>query len=245
MARPMFDVDVDELELLELDIKQLAKKAYPVAVLFTLNDAVRFGRREAVDIVRKDMIIRNAFTIKSIQFDQATGFDVNRMQAVLGSTQKYMKTQEMGGIELAQGKEGIAIPTSFSSGEGENTQPRRKMPTRANKRKNIRLRKTGAVRAKNQRQARLIKVKEAIKNNSRYIFMDTGRRKGIFRVEKQGKDTARLRMVHDLTRKSVSIPSSPWLMPASETAAKAMPGFYRKNIIAQLRRNGIKTMGVV
>ena len=75
--------------------------------------------------------------------------------------------------------------------------------------------------------------------------MDTGRRKGIFRVEKLTKNTANLKMVHDLTRKSINIPANPWLKPASESAARAMPGFYRKNIIAQLRRAGIKTMGVV
>jgi hypothetical protein len=95
------------------------------------------------------------------------------------------------------------------------------------------------------RNARIVaSVRQAVKTGRRYVFLDLGTagRKGIFKVLggkrrlKSGRSSAKLRMVQDLSQRSVRIPATPWLNPSVLLASLQMEDFYRKALLFQLRR---------
>lgn len=233
----MFDVDDKNIIRLEKDLKLFAKKALPFATKNTVNSAAFQTQKTVKSGLRDDLILRNRFTEQSIRVDQTRTLDVRRQAAIVGSTADYMRTQELGGSEVKTGKQGKAIPTSYSSGEGDDTQPRRRLPRKPNKLENIRLRRLGS-KGKSRQQKNLIAVKAAASSGNKYVYLDLGRRKGLFKVV-GGKRKPRVKMVHDLTRKSVTIPKKPWLLPAVRRTERNVPELYRKSLLFQLRRRNI------
>ena len=183
------------------------------------------------------MINRNRFTVQSIRVNQTRTLNVRQQSAAVGSIADYMETQEFGGIESKQGKEGVAIPTSYSSGESENAQPRKRLPRKVNKMANIQLerrRKKGFSR----KQQNLIAIKQAASTGRKFVFLDLGRRQGIFKVT-GGKRRPKIKMAHDLTNESVVVPKNPWLKPSFDEAARMVPAFYADALRFQLKRHKI------
>lgn len=231
----MFSVNDRQIKEFEKDLKVFAKRAYPFATRNTINSAAFAAQKTAKTIVKNSMIQRNSFTLRSIRVDPARGLDVRTQEAVVGSTADYMEDQEFGVTQKKTGKHGKAIPTSYAAGQG-NSRRRTKVPQKPNKLVNIRLRKS---RSKgNKKQRNLIAIKSAAKSKRKYVFLELSRRKGLFRVL-GGKRKPRIRMVHDLTHKSVRIPPNPWLIPAVIATQKKIPGIYKKSLQFQLRRLGL------
>jgi len=81
-------------------------------------------------------------------------------------------------------------------------------------------------------------VKEAAQSGRKYVFMDLGRRKGIFKVI-GGKRRPRIKMVWSMENKSVVVPANPMLGPAVDQTRKLMPEMYRKSLVFQLKRNNL------
>ena len=243
----MINVDTIDIEELEKELKTYAKKAFPFATKTTLNNAAFKARELIQKDIRVKMVTRNQFTERSILVDQSKTLNVRRQSATVGSTADYMKTQEFGGTKRAGGSEGVPIPTSYSAGQGEQQQPRTKLPRKPNNIRNIRLR--GKTRkARNRKQALLFKMQDAVTSGKRFIFYDfgSGKKKGIFRVVggsrkfKRGMPRgARLRMVYDLTEKIVDIPKTPMFKPVVATTQVLIPAMYRKAVEFQVRRFGL------
>lgn len=233
----MFKVDDSEVQQFESDLDKFAHRALPFATRATLNTLAfttqKFGREE----VRNKMVTRNQFTERSIQVDKATGLNMQSQEAVVGSTEEYMETQEFGGTKRKSGEKGVAIATTYSAGQGMSVQPRTRLPKRPNKLATIRLRHT-SLRASSRRQRNLIAVKEAAKSGSKYVYLDLSRRQGIFKVV-GGKRRPQVRMVHDMTRNSVRIPKNPWLSPATDRAVKMRDKIYGDALKFQLRKHHI------
>ena len=124
----MFAVDNRDIKKMERDIKTFAKDALPFATRKTVNDAAFQTQRIARVDVKNDMVNRNRFTVQSIQVDQARTLQISRQEAVVGSIADYMEDQEFGAVKSKSGKEGVAIATSYSAGQGENAQPRTRLP---------------------------------------------------------------------------------------------------------------------
>lgn len=230
----MFRIQDKDVKRLENDLKAFRHRALPFATRNTLNQAAFTAMREARGNVGDDMVERNQYTRQSIRVEQARTLAISRQATAVGSTAGYMETQEFGGTEAKTGKEGVAIPTSYSAGQGRGAQPRTRLPRKPNKMANIQLRKRSKKGA-GRKQQNLIAVKTAAANGHKYVFLDLGRRKGIFKVT-GGKRRPKVQMVHDLTEQSVTVPRNPWLSPAVERTKHQIPRLYADSLRFQLKR---------
>lgn len=230
----MITVDDRDLKKYERDLKTFASRAYPYATRQTINSAAFKAQDISRGNVRNGMVTRNKFTERSIQVDKARTLAVTRQVATVGSIAGYMETQEFGGTKQSSGGNNVAIATSYSAGQ-EGQRPRTRLPRRPNKMATIQLqkrRKGGSSR----KQQNFIAIREAATRGSKFVFLDLGRRRGIFKVT-GGKRKPKIKMVHDLTRSSVAIPKNPWLAPAVRDTQKYIPGIYVDALKFQLQRN--------
>lgn len=232
----MFKIDDKEIKEFEADLKTFARKAYPFATKNTINEAAFIAQRFARQDVNKKMIQRNNFTIKSIQVEKSRTLNVSRQAATVGSTADYMETQEFGGIKSKKGSQGVAIATSYSAGQGRGA-VRTRLPRKANTLEDIKLRKRGG-KTLSRRQRSSMQIKAAATTGKRFVFLDLGRKKGIFRVI-GGVRNAKIHMVHDMTEQSVTIPRNPWLKPAVDDVQKIIPSLYKRSLVFQLKRHGL------
>ena len=225
----MFDIDTRQLHGLERRLERLNSRGLPYATRQTMNDLAFESRAVARAELPTRMVLRNKHAINSIQVTKATSLNISQQAAHVGSIADYMATQETGGIKTKQGGAAVAIPTTTAAGQGRNAKPRTRLPRAALKMGAIHLKRIAASRnAKNRKQRNAI----AMATSDKYVFLDLGRRKGIFRKDKGGGVT----MLHDLTRASVQIPKNEWLKPATEAAERKLPGFYKRALEFQLRR---------
>ncbi|MEE9393750.1 MAG: hypothetical protein V3W41_14700 [Planctomycetota bacterium] len=241
-------MDDKDLKRFERDLKQFRIRAYPFATKDTVNRSALMGQKEARKEIEKRMILRNSRTLGGIRVELERRLQVNKQHAVVGSIDPWMEGQEFGRTDRKGGKVGVPIPTGAATGEGENVQVRRRLPTRANAVRNIELdkRKRGrrfGRRVTNRRQKNKLTVIQAIRTKRKYAYMDLGSVKGIFRITGRvsrrggGVTGVRIKRVINLSNRTVVIPANPWLRPAVDRVQKRMPGIYRKALKQQLIRH--------
>lgn len=220
------------------DLKQFKAKALPFATKGLVNTAAFQTRVEAKKNIKKQMTLRNANTLRGIQVEQARTLQIKKQAAAVGSLDQYMEGQEFGRTDRSKGKHGIPIPTPTATGEGEAARPRRRLPTKPNKLKNIQLsRRRG--RAANRKQRNMVAVQQAIKTKRKYVFLDTQKFPGIYRVTGRKKNP-RVKLVHNMARRTVKIPPNPWLLPATDRVIPRLPGIFKKQLKRQLIRHKIR-----
>ena len=232
----MIEVDVQDVKQYESDLKTFAKKAFPFATKATVNKAAFETRRVAQSRLENDFVLRNRFTRSSVRVEQARTLDVRRQEAIVGSIADYLATQEFGGVERGGGKH-QPIATSYSAGLSEQARPRTRLPRKPNQMQAIQLKRRGRG-AKSRKQRNLMAVKEAAAGGNKFVYLDLGRRQGIFRVL-GGKRSPRVKMVWDLSRRSVRIPRKPWLAPATRQVQGNLPQYYTEALAFQLRRHSV------
>tara|TARA_R110002153_G_C13332612_1_gene498560 strand:- start:1969 stop:2682 length:714 start_codon:yes stop_codon:yes gene_type:complete len=231
----MFSIDKRDIIQFEHQLKTFAEKAYPFATRNTINTAAFATQKAAKENIRNSMTLRNKFTERSIKVvPDKRNLDVDKQVATVGSTAPYMAKQEYGDTETSSGKEGVAIATSYAAGQ-QGQKPRTRLPRKPNLLQNIRLSKRKSGRAGNKMQANLIAVKHAAESGNRYVFLDLRRGAGIFKVV-GGKKRPRIKMLYDLSRKTVVIPKNPWMSPAVETTEPKILGYYKDSLEFQLKR---------
>lgn len=231
----MITSDPRQIKKLEHKLAQINPRGVKFANMFFVNDAAFAIMREWKSQIDEKMVLRNKWTEKSIRVQRASMRD---SLSRVGSVQEYMLDQEFGSIETARGKTGVILPTSYSSGEGKNARPRQKLPRGRNKLSNIRLGR-GKGNPSNRRQALVMKISDAINSGNRYFYHDMGRRKGIFRViggTKRRPEKSKLRMIYDLTHRSVTIPPNPTLWPSVQRVRPKMPRMYVRQLLKQINR---------
>lgn len=233
----MFKINDKEIKDFERDLKAFAHKAFPFATKNTINQGAFQVQRFAREDVKSRFILRNQFTGQSIRVNQAKTLQVTRQAAFVGSTADYMEDQEFGATRVKKGSEGIPIVTSYATGEGLGARPRTRLAKRDNTLQNIRLRKRKSAGGTRKRR-NLIAIRQAAAGGNKFIFLDFGRKQGIFKVI-GGKRRPKLRMVWDLSEQSVTIKRRPWLKPAVDRTIPLMPGFYRDSLIFQLKRQNL------
>ena len=218
-------------------------QSVPYATREALNRTAFDGQKIARSLVRNKMILRNNYTVQSIRVDRAKTLSMSGQYSVLGSIASYMLDQEFGAVQVKQGRHGVAIPTAYSAGQGRGTQPRTLLPLKINKLQNILLSKRAKSKAMSIKQRLVITVQEAVHKGPREVFLDLGRKQGIFRVVGGRRGTkrgwpkgARLQMLHDLSHDAVVIPRTPWLKPSALKAAEGLQRHYRMALIYQLKR---------
>jgi hypothetical protein len=230
----MLEIDMEEIEELAAKVKRINKIGFPIATQQTINRAAFEARAEYQEQMRNKMTTRNKFTEKSAIVKPSRTLHISRQEAIVGSTQKYMETQEFGGTEVAKGRHGVVIPTSYAAGQ-RGARPRTRLVQKANRMANIKLRRRIG---RTQKQKNIIAVKQAAATGQKYAFIDTGRKKFIGKVI-GGKRRPRVQMVQDLSRKTVTIPARPMLGPAVNKVVPSMPLFYRESLKFQLKRFGL------
>jgi len=159
----------------------------------------------------------------------AKGLRVSRQVAAVGSVDDYMERQEFGGTVAKKGKRGVPLATSYSARLPMHQEPRTKLPVKSNKLRNIKLKYGGGYKNKRgkwtpqQRTAAAIRV--AAKSKGSHVFLGLPRSEGVFKVI-GGKRKPALRMIYDLSHKSIRTPRNPWLAPSVGAAKAKIPGIY-------------------
>ena len=216
----------------------------PYATRHMLNQGGWRIRREAQKIISTKFVERNKWTKGSVQVIETQSLVVRGQEVRVGSIQQYMEYQEYGHTEIAKGKHGVPIPTSYSAGQ-DGMRPRTKLPRRPNQMRNINLSRSrkggGSIKQRLMRT-----VQEAVTTGNRVVFIDfgPGKRKGIMRVlggrkkfKRGWPPGARLKMIQNLSHRSIRIRPRKWLEPAVERSKKGMARDYREALLFQLRRN--------
>ena len=233
----MFNVRDEAIRQMESDLKTFAARAFPFATKNTVNQGAFRARTYAQENIDQNMTTRNKSTRNSIRVEQTRELTVSRQAAVVGSIADYLADQEFGATKSASGSEGVALPTAYSAGQGEGARPRTRLPRKPNKMSNIQLRnrtQSGASR----KQKNLIAIKGAAASGRKFVFLNLGRTKGIFKVM-GGRKRPRIKMIYDLSRPSVVIPRNPWLAPAFERARADLPDIHLRSLTFQVRRAGL------
>lgn len=224
----MFSIDDRDIKKLERRLRALNERGLPFATRETLNkmafEAQTLGRKN----IAEKMILRNKYTTQSVRVEMARGSNINAQQSKMGSIADYMDEQELGGIKQRKSGRAVGIPTSFAAGQGRGTKPRTRLPRNSFKMGMIMLRR-GQKRGANRRQQNAINIATSLGG---FTYLDLGRRKGIFKIDKKGNPT----MLHDLTRSSVRIPMLRWMYPAVSKVTDRRGEFYRRALEFQLSR---------
>ncbi len=222
--------NTSELKEYVNELQRLNSRGIAFAQTETVNAAAFAAQRMARDGLDERMILRNAWTRKSIGVQKGT---MRTREASVGSTQEYMRKQELGGSKTSSGGAGVAIGTSVASGEGMTSAPRKKLVRRPNRMASITL--TKRVKTANRKQRNAIAISQAKRKGQKMVYLELQKRKGIFRLA-GGKRNPRIEMVQDLSRKVVITPRNPWLAPAAMRAAGDMPRVYAIELRKQLAR---------
>ncbi len=225
----MIETDLREVKRMERRLAALRHSAIPFATRDTINKMAFDSQKKARNEITDKMVLRNKFTISSVRVDRATGTNIAAQKAIMGSTADYMDEQEFGGRKKRATGKSVGIPTSFSAGLGRGARPRTKLPRAMYKMSSIALRSVGARRGKNAKQRNAISI---AMSKGGYTFLDLGRRKGIFKIDKKGNPT----MLHDLTRPSVNIPARKWMKPAVDEIVNKRGDYYRRALEFQIAR---------
>ena len=232
----MFNVNVRDIKEMEKDLKVFASRAYPFATRETINSAAFIAQKVYRRAIKRELVTRNKFTIQSIQVEQSRTLVVNRQSSTVGSIADYMEDQEFGGTKAKRGKKGVSITTGYAAGQ-EGQQPRTRLARRPNQLVNILLTKRRKAKG-SRKQRNLIAVKQAAASSNKYVYMDLGRKKGIFKVL-GGKRRPFVKMVHDLSLQSIRIPRTPLLGPAFDRTQALIPALYEKSLRFQVKRNNL------
>ncbi len=218
----------------ELELDRFNKRALPFATRNTINELGFAAQRLSIERIKTSLINRNKWTVQSIRVQKTKSLDINTQQSVVGSTADYMEVQEFGGVKVKRGKEGIPIATSYAAGLSQDTRPRTRLPTRANKLRNITL-TTKSTKWHSRKQRNFVEIKKAAASGRKFLFLNLGTRQGIFRVI-GGKKKPRIKMIYDLSHQSVRIPRKPWLFPSVKKTQELMPQIHLKSLQFQIDR---------
>lgn len=238
MADEMFRVNIRKIVKFEDTLMRVSNTAIPRATAETLNEAASVTMRLSKNRINRQFTLRNKWTEGSIKTIKTRERSIPRQKAVVGSLQDYMADQEYGSVKRKEGVEGVPIPTGYSSGEGKTPTPRKRLPRGAHKLRKIRL-STGRFSAKTKRQETLLRIRDAVKTGRRYVFLDTGRTKGIFKVvrgTKKKPEKANIQMVYSLKHPVVRIPREPWLHPSVKLVEPHISDIYVKALRGEVRK---------
>ncbi len=239
----MLQLDDKQIKKFESDLKTFAAKAYPYATRTTVNQAAFDARKRGRQNLRNEMVLRNAWTLRSVQVETTRSLNVYDQAAVVGATVDYLNTQEFGGAVRGSGKH-KPIATHYAAGEGDGSEPRMRLPRAANQIRAITLQRTSVRLGKMskrdaRRQMNAAAIREAIAHGDKFVYLVVGRRQGIFRIIGGKRKDAKVRMVWDMSRTVVHVKPRPWLLPAVRATQQQIPEFYSDALWYQCRQHKI------
>jgi hypothetical protein len=236
----VFSLEQQEVRRLAEDLLALSKKALPHAVRNSLNATAFAARNEWSKSITKSMVLRNKWTVNSLRVEKAQGVSIGGMVSKVGTPLDYMKTQEEGGTKHPKTGKHVPIPTRAAAG----------MSMKAGKGKSAA--RTKGVQAKNYQTAiRLagkrvgygvrqfrnqVAISAAVKAGGGVVYLDLGRRKGLFSITGTKKGGLRIRMLWDLSRKAVHDKPRPTMKPTLAIIERIAPSIQKQAILEQMDR---------
>lgn len=216
-----------------------APRALSYAARQTLNDAAYHARSKIAKDLPGQFILRNTWTLRSMQFEKTKEIVINKMRTSVGTTLKEMAQQEEGRTNVTSGKEGLPIPTTAAAGqEGRlRTKPVRKV----NRMRNITLTDQRGFASLSRKQQNKAIVLQAAAKRTRYVFLKTDKVKGIFKVTGTKKRPV-IRLIHNQNKKVTVVRPHPWLEPAVMHVSRMMPELFRKACDYQVARRAAQKM---
>jgi hypothetical protein len=230
----MIEADLRDWQDLENALALANERGIPHATRATVNNAAFEAMGEAKQNIGSKFTIRRPWVKKQVIVKKASGNNIDTQEALVGSPFEGLADQESGKTITAKGRHGVSIPTGYSAGQ-EGQRPRTRLPRTANRMQNINLRRR---RGRSKKQQNMIAVKQAASSGNKYVFLDTGRRQYVAKVI-GGVRSPKVKMVADLSKKTIRIPETKWFEPAVENAQRKMPRFYADALVFQLRRVGL------
>jgi hypothetical protein len=98
-------------------LERLAAGTFPRVIADTVNTVAGFAHIQSIRNVRERMVLRNAYTERSIRYYKANPkADATKINAVTGSVQPYMALQEKGGYRRP--KRGRKAPVATLAARG-------------------------------------------------------------------------------------------------------------------------------
>lgn len=229
---------------LELQLSEIRDKSVPFATRETLNNLAFEARDHARRFVSREMVERNSYTRRSYRAERATGLRIFQQQSVVGNSALYMDRQELGGVRDG-GRYGVLIATPDAAKQ-EGASGRTRLVSRPYRMRNMRLlAREHTRRGRNPKQRLVMAVNMAVKRSERNVFLDRRKhsvRTGIYRViggRYRGRGWpigARLRMLYDMSHRSVRVPPHSTLQPSVNLAQFKVGMFYEKALRFQLGR---------
>jgi hypothetical protein len=223
----MINIETKQLQALESALSQLATRGVAFAHRDTINDMAFATQTLARATIRSEFVNRNAWTARSVHVDRARS---TRDASEVGSTEEYMADQEFGRTKT----EHTQMATPAASGESNRASVRRRPVSRRNRMASITLGKRSRGLGSRAEQ-NIVAVKEAKAEGRKFVYLDRGRVKGIYRVFGT-KKKPRTRMIQNMSRRVARVPRNPWLAPSSYTVAARAPVLYAAQLQRQLDR---------
>lgn len=223
-------VDLADCAKYERQLGKFAKTAVPYAMRNCLNTMAFEGRKLWQGEMRSEFILRNTWTARRILVVKASGTNVASMHSIVGSPDDYLEKQEAGGVQLG------SVPTKVASGEGEGGGPRRKLVRGPNKLSAIQL--TARTRKGTRRQRNAAAVRMAVASGKKFVFLQLGKSKGLFKLKGGGKHPA-ISMVWNTMKKRHVVRAHPTLGPAVKRVGLRADAIMANAMIDQLKRHRI------
>lgn len=224
----MIKVDQNELRQLEDDLRRLNARGLDFAARDTINDYAFQTQGTARETIRSEFVNRNTWTVRSVRVDRARS---TRDSSEVGSTEAYMADQEFGRVKTDH----TQMATPAASGESNRASVRLRPVRKANRMANIRLGQRTRVTGASKAQQNIAALKEAKASGRRYVYLDRGKTKGIYRVLGT-KRKPKSRMVQDMSRRVAVVPRNPWLAPSSDKTMARAAETYHAQLLRQLDR---------
>lgn len=207
-------------------LEEFPVRTFPALGRFIVNKLAFEARKQAVKRVKRQFITRNRFTTSNIQYVSAPRTrKLKDVESSYGATDRieYMKDQEEGTTIKPQSGQKLPVPTKLarrSSSIEKLKRARFKMNSLGN------LRKTSEMRGatKKQRTIALIQDMARKKQRNRLAILPFSRKPGIYKVLGSGKERKgmksrvkyRLRLIYDLSKRSLRLKPSPWMAPVND-----------------------------
>lgn len=98
-------------------LERMAEGTFPRVIADTINTVAGFAHVQSVRNVRDRMTLRNQYTERSIRFYKASPkANAAKINAITGSIQPYMATQETGGYRRPKRGRKVPVATLFARG---------------------------------------------------------------------------------------------------------------------------------
>jgi hypothetical protein len=222
--------DPENFHLLTTDMKEEIIQGG----IATVNIQAALTRKNAIENIKSNFIVRNNFTTSQVKFTQMEKkrlISLSAIESRVGITEKaaYMARQETGGPHRSENGSGLAIPTNLARGGNKGSPVQKTMYLTKVKKLKGKIR-TGTFRSKLVAGAYVASEKGILmRYNDKLFSVNDWQRKA------DKKISFKINEIYGFDKQETITPEKPWLRPASEKPAKDVENIF----ISQMKKRGM------